>query len=169
MLGKPAYVKRLVGDKLDSRASLCRFIRYSKETAGYYFYDPSKQKVFVSRNEVFLQKGFPSDSRHDEILLGESSEVSHETLEMASTPILPIDIALVLRRSARVTQPLERYGFVDLTSQLDNDPKTYGEAMSDKNSDKWLEAMKCKIDSMGSNQVWTLMDPPKGVKPVGCK
>ncbi|KAL0434343.1 UNVERIFIED_CONTAM: hypothetical protein Slati_2768600 [Sesamum latifolium] len=22
---------------------------------------------------------------------------------------------------------------------------------------------------MGSNQVWTLVDPPKGVKPVGCK
>ncbi|KAL0329251.1 UNVERIFIED_CONTAM: hypothetical protein Sradi_4911800 [Sesamum radiatum] len=169
VLGSSAYVKRLVGDKLDSRSSLCRFIRYSKETAGYYFDDPSKQKVFVSRNAVFLQKGFPLDSRHDEILLEESSEVSHDTLEMASTPIVPIDIALVLRRSARVTQPLERYGFVGLTSQLDNDPKTYGEAMSNTNSDKWFEAMKCKIDSMGSNHVWTLMDPPKGVKPVGCK
>ncbi|KAL0287597.1 UNVERIFIED_CONTAM: Retrovirus-related Pol polyprotein from transposon RE1 [Sesamum radiatum] len=25
------------------------------------------------------------------------------------------------------------------------------------------------MDSMGSNQVWTLVDPPKGVRPVGCK
>ncbi|KAL0439582.1 UNVERIFIED_CONTAM: Retrovirus-related Pol polyprotein from transposon RE1 [Sesamum latifolium] len=25
------------------------------------------------------------------------------------------------------------------------------------------------MDSMDSNQVWTLADPPKGVKPVGCK
>ncbi|KAL0448915.1 UNVERIFIED_CONTAM: Retrovirus-related Pol polyprotein from transposon RE2 [Sesamum latifolium] len=56
-----------------------------------------------------------------------------------------------------------------LTSQLDNDPKTYGEAMSDIDSDKWLEAMKFKMDSMGSNQVWTLVDPPKGARPVGCK
>ncbi|KAL0293238.1 UNVERIFIED_CONTAM: hypothetical protein Sangu_3241600 [Sesamum angustifolium] len=44
--GSPAYVKRLVGDKLDSRFSLCRFIRYPKESAGYYFYDrPSKRSL----------------------------------------------------------------------------------------------------------------------------
>ncbi|KAL0405759.1 UNVERIFIED_CONTAM: hypothetical protein Slati_3889800 [Sesamum latifolium] len=36
--GSLAYIKRLVGDKLDSRSSLCRFIGYPKETAGYYFY-----------------------------------------------------------------------------------------------------------------------------------
>ncbi|KAL0445339.1 UNVERIFIED_CONTAM: Retrovirus-related Pol polyprotein from transposon RE1 [Sesamum latifolium] len=41
--------------------------------------------------------------------------------------------------------------------------------MSDIDSDKWLEAMKSEMDSMGSNQVWTLVDPPKGVRPVGCK
>ncbi|KAL0455904.1 UNVERIFIED_CONTAM: hypothetical protein Slati_0929600 [Sesamum latifolium] len=41
--------------------------------------------------------------------------------------------------------------------------------MSDIDSDKWLEAMKFEMDSMGSNQVWTLVDPPKGVRPVGCK
>ncbi|KAL0440280.1 UNVERIFIED_CONTAM: Retrovirus-related Pol polyprotein from transposon TNT 1-94 [Sesamum latifolium] len=41
--------------------------------------------------------------------------------------------------------------------------------MSDIDSDKWLEAMKFEMDSMGSNQVWTLVDPPKGTRPVGCK
>ncbi|KAL0445540.1 UNVERIFIED_CONTAM: Retrovirus-related Pol polyprotein from transposon TNT 1-94 [Sesamum latifolium] len=41
--------------------------------------------------------------------------------------------------------------------------------MSDIDSDKWLEDMKSKMDSMGSNQVWTLGDPPKGARPVGCK
>ncbi|KAL0402512.1 UNVERIFIED_CONTAM: hypothetical protein Slati_4281100 [Sesamum latifolium] len=41
--------------------------------------------------------------------------------------------------------------------------------MSDIDSDKWLEAMKSKMESMGSNQVWTLVDPPKDVRPVGCK
>ncbi|KAL0339247.1 UNVERIFIED_CONTAM: Retrovirus-related Pol polyprotein from transposon RE2 [Sesamum angustifolium] len=41
--------------------------------------------------------------------------------------------------------------------------------MSNINSDKWLEAMKLEMDSMGLNQVWTLVDPSKGVRPVGCK
>ncbi|KAL0391308.1 UNVERIFIED_CONTAM: hypothetical protein Slati_4542400 [Sesamum latifolium] len=29
--------------------------------------------------------------------------------------------------------------------------------------------MKSKMDSMGLNQVRTLVDPPKGVRPIGCK
>ncbi|KAL0367253.1 UNVERIFIED_CONTAM: hypothetical protein Sradi_3615400 [Sesamum radiatum] len=139
--GSPAYVKRLVGDKLDTRSSLCRFIGYPKETAGYYFYDPAEQKIFISRNAVFLEKGFPSDKRHDESSIGQTRE----------------------------SQIPERYGFFGLTSQLDNDPKTYGEAMSDIDSDKWLEAMKSEMDSMGSNQVCTLVDLSKGARPVGCK
>ncbi|KAL0329214.1 UNVERIFIED_CONTAM: Retrovirus-related Pol polyprotein from transposon TNT 1-94 [Sesamum radiatum] len=72
--------------------------------------------------------------------------------------------------SARVPQPPESYGFLGVTSQLDNDPKTYGGAtMSDIYSGKWHEVMKSEMDSMSSNQVWTLVDRPKGVRPVGCK
>ncbi|KAL0455189.1 UNVERIFIED_CONTAM: Copia protein [Sesamum latifolium] len=41
--------------------------------------------------------------------------------------------------------------------------------MSNIDSDKWLEAMRSKVDSMGSNQVWTFVDPPKDIKPIGCK
>ncbi|KAL0281934.1 UNVERIFIED_CONTAM: Transposon Ty1-BL Gag-Pol polyprotein [Sesamum radiatum] len=56
--GSPAYVKRLVGDKLDSRSSLCRFIRYPKETVGYYFYDPAEQKIFISRKQYSWKRIF---------------------------------------------------------------------------------------------------------------
>ncbi|KAL0305310.1 UNVERIFIED_CONTAM: Retrovirus-related Pol polyprotein from transposon TNT 1-94 [Sesamum angustifolium] len=69
---------------------------------------------------------------------------------------------------ARVPQPPERYGFLGVTDQLDNDPKT-GWTMSDIDSGKWLEAVKSEMDSMSSNQVWTLVDRPNGVRPVGCK
>ncbi|KAL2249860.1 UNVERIFIED_CONTAM: hypothetical protein Sindi_2459700 [Sesamum indicum] len=72
--GSPAYVKKLLGDKLDSRSSVCIFIGSLKETVGYYFCDPSGQKVFVLRNTVFLEKGFPVDSRCDEVLLEKTSE-----------------------------------------------------------------------------------------------
>ncbi|KAL0288793.1 UNVERIFIED_CONTAM: Retrovirus-related Pol polyprotein from transposon TNT 1-94 [Sesamum radiatum] len=41
--------------------------------------------------------------------------------------------------------------------------------MLDIDSNKWLEAMRFKIESMGSNQVTTFVDLPKGVKPIGCK
>ncbi|KAL0322471.1 UNVERIFIED_CONTAM: hypothetical protein Sangu_1866400 [Sesamum angustifolium] len=41
--------------------------------------------------------------------------------------------------------------------------------MSDIDLDKCLKAMRSKMDSMGSNIVWTLVGPSKGFKPVGCK
>ncbi|KAL0457677.1 UNVERIFIED_CONTAM: hypothetical protein Slati_0394900 [Sesamum latifolium] len=99
--GSPAYVKRLVGDKLDSRSNLCRFMGYSKETAGYYFYDPSEQKKIISRNAVCLEKDFPSNSRQNEILLEESSEEPrHDSTTSFEPPVLT-DSVSVLRRSTR--------------------------------------------------------------------
>ncbi|KAL0449028.1 UNVERIFIED_CONTAM: hypothetical protein Slati_1459200 [Sesamum latifolium] len=99
--GSPTYIKRLVGDKLNSRSSMCRFVGYPKETAGYYFYDLFEQKVFISKNAVFLKKDFPTDSRCDEVLLEETSEAPHQNdatsfVAMVSTIGVP-----VLRRSTR--------------------------------------------------------------------
>ena len=48
-------------------------------------------------------------------------------------------------------------------------PLTYQYAMNSPDSERWLEAMKSEMDSMYDNQVWTLVDPPEGVKPIGCK
>ncbi|KAK8618055.1 hypothetical protein V6N13_115930 [Hibiscus sabdariffa] len=52
---------------------------------------------------------------------------------------------------------------------LPNEPKTYQEAVSSPDSEKWLEAMRSEMDSMSENQVWTLGEPPNGIKPIGCK
>ncbi|KAL0295579.1 UNVERIFIED_CONTAM: hypothetical protein Scaly_3098700 [Sesamum calycinum] len=41
--------------------------------------------------------------------------------------------------------------------------------MSDIDWNKWIEVMISKMDWKGSNQVWTPVDPPNGVRPVGCK
>ncbi|XP_073153114.1 uncharacterized protein [Henckelia pumila] len=40
---------------------------------------------------------------------------------------------------------------------------------SDAESSNWLEAMLSEMDTMYSNQVWTLVDPPEGIVPIGCK
>jgi hypothetical protein len=53
---------------------------------------------------------------------------------------------------------------------LDNDePATYAEAMMDPYYEKWQVDMRSEIDSMGENQVWNLVDPPEGVRPIECK
>ena len=51
----------------------------------------------------------------------------------------------------------------------DDKPTTYEEFLNSSKFDKWFIAMKSKMDSMYTNQVWTLVIPPEGIKPIGCK
>ena len=79
-----------------------------------------------------------------------------------------------LRRSNRMRNVPLKYGFVienDNTSHIieNDDPMPYSEAVMSSNSDKWLNVMKSKIDSIYTNQVWTLVDKPEDVTPIGCK
>ncbi|KAG8492837.1 hypothetical protein CXB51_010063 [Gossypium anomalum] len=78
------------------------------------------------------------------------------------------------RRSLRECHAPERYGFLITTHGdillIDQDGlRTYQEVLASLESEKWLKAMRSEMDSMYENQVWTLVDPPEGVKPIGCK
>ncbi|KAK8636801.1 hypothetical protein V6N13_064238 [Hibiscus sabdariffa] len=53
--------------------------------------------------------------------------------------------------------------------KYNDEPKTYQEVVSSPDSEKWLEAMRSEMDSMSENQVWTLVEPPEGIKSIGCK
>ena len=48
-------------------------------------------------------------------------------------------------------------------------PKNYNEVVQDKHATLWQKAMNTEMESMYSNQVWTLVDPAVGVKLIGCK
>jgi hypothetical protein len=178
--GCEVYVKRLHSDKLTPKSDKCMFMGYPKETLGYYFYHRSEGKVFVAQNGVFLEKEFLKREKSKQMVYLEEVQdepVSHnptsdanvaeqvETSVARETPQQP-------RRSARLREARREVlllgnGEVLL---LDNDePATYAEAMMDPDSEKWQVAMRSEIDSMGENQVWNLVDPPDGVRPIECK
>ncbi|KAK9001734.1 hypothetical protein V6N11_024432 [Hibiscus sabdariffa] len=46
---------------------------------------------------------------------------------------------------------------------------TYQEAVPSPDSEKLLEAMRSEMDCMSENQLWTLVELPEGVKPIGWK
>ncbi|KAK8694853.1 hypothetical protein V6N13_072397 [Hibiscus sabdariffa] len=133
--------------KLEPKSQKCTFVGYPKETKGYYFYNPKENKVFVAQTGVFLENEFLSNKGNE------------------TQP---------LRRSTRERHEPERYGFLvtthgDVILVDQDEPKTYQEAVSSPDSEKWLEAMRSEMDSMSENQVWTLVEPPEGIKPIGCK
>nr|GEW30676.1 retrovirus-related Pol polyprotein from transposon TNT 1-94 [Tanacetum cinerariifolium] len=55
-LGLRGSRKRDTPDKLQQRSVKCIFIGYPKETMGYYFYFPPKNKIVVARYAKFLEK-----------------------------------------------------------------------------------------------------------------
>ena len=51
----------------------------------------------------------------------------------------------------------------------ENDPETFSQALSCKESDLWYNAMKDELDSIKSNEVWDLVELPQGEKAIGYK
>ncbi|KAK8662904.1 hypothetical protein V6N13_024790 [Hibiscus sabdariffa] len=178
--GCQAYVKHQMSTKLEPKSQKCTFVGYHKETKGYYFYNSKENKVFVARTGVFLEKDFLSykgNGRNIELKEVQQQQV-HEP-EVEETPQVvegnSTDLETQpLRRSTRERHEPERYGFLvtthgDVILVDQDEPKTYQEALSSPDSEKWLEAMRSEMDSMSENQVWTLVEPPEGIKPIGCK
>ncbi|KAK4388137.1 Retrovirus-related Pol polyprotein from transposon TNT 1-94 [Sesamum angolense] len=52
---------------------------------------------------------------------------------------------------------------------VDEDPKTYVEAITSIDSSFWKEAIKNELDSIMTNHTWDLEDLPVGSKPIKCK
>ena len=46
---------------------------------------------------------------------------------------------------------------------------TYKETLKDVDVQEWKREIDHEMESMGSNLVWYLVDPPRGVKPFGSK
>ena len=56
-----------------------------------------------------------------------------------------------------------------ILDNLDDDPTTYEEALKDVDVQEWKRVTDHEIESMGSNSIWSLIEAPKGVKPIVSK
>ena len=174
-------------DKLQSCSEKCLFVGYPKETKRYYFYHPQDNKVFVARGGAFLEEEFiskeisGSQSHLDEIAETNMSqpdppEPSSSHRDEVSQGVVSDDVVQTPgpRRSGRIRSESERYGYLvsqteDVLLIDEDEPTSYSEAMMGPESEKWLEAMNSEMDSMSKNQVWSLVDLPEGIRPIGCK
>ncbi|XP_075103525.1 uncharacterized protein LOC142178096 [Nicotiana tabacum] len=72
-----------------------------------------------------------------------------------------------IRQPVRYTLLGESYD--KIPEEPTSEPVNYDQALHDKDTDKGVATMKSEMGSMYSNQVWDLVEPPDGVKPIGCK
>ena len=92
-----------------------------------------------------------------------------------SEPMVVEPPSTILRRSQRERRSsiTDEYVVYLQESGIDlgiyNDPDSYTQAMQGNDSGKWFHAMEEELKSMDQNQVWDLVELPKGCKRVGCK
>ncbi|RVW84093.1 Retrovirus-related Pol polyprotein from transposon TNT 1-94 [Vitis vinifera] len=147
--------------KLDPRTISGYLIGYAEKSKGYRFYCPSHiTRIEESRNAKFLE--------YDLELLDTSEQQvePHTSVE---------DIGATLRRSTRtkrLTIPSDYVVYLqesDYNIGAENDPESFSQAMSCKESELWFNSMKDEMSSMKCNDVWDLVDFPNGAKAIGCK
>ncbi|KAL6337594.1 hypothetical protein AAG906_037187 [Vitis piasezkii] len=152
---------------------------------GYRFYCPSHStRIVKSRNAKFLENDLISGSDRFQDIVSEKDHIDAQPstssdrliviqnapqVQMGDRqPIIeapqiandnPID-QVVQDSPEIVEQPVE---------QLENDPQTFSQAISCKESNLWYDAMKDEMNSMASNGVWNLVELPNGAKAIGCK
>ena len=130
-------------DKPGLRSDRCLFIGYAKVSTGFYFYNPSEQKVFVSRNAIFLEKDYSLNESRAKVSLDEQTDnpmavLNENNEEQVIMPTEPSKIQET-RRSKRTIRPPIRLTLLNEiylmeSEEHDNDPFTYQEAMTDRKS-----------------------------------
>ena len=139
--GYPAYVKRLLTDKLGPRSDKRLFVGYPKESKGYYFYNTEEQKLFVSMSATFLEKEYLIGSAKANVELNEVRQGAvplHSDTTIEPT-LIGSNLELIeelLRRSGRVPRQPDRYfdflvcdGDPIELDENDEDPITYMDAL----------------------------------------
>jgi hypothetical protein len=156
-------------------------VGYPRETKGYYFYNKVEGKVFIAHNGVFMEKEFLSKGVSGSKVQLEKIQETPKNDLASTNPIQEVqDIILpdvevsAPHRSMRTCHATEKFTLLT-TEQCDillldnNELMTYTEAMMGSDSEKLVRAMESEIESMHDNQVWNLVDPIDGVRPIDCK
>ena len=155
--------------KMDPKAKKSIFLGYGDGVKGYRLYNKEQQRIFYSRDVVFnetkaTQANNPAEG--NEVL--EQPLIEIETTENDATVEAEAE-DVNQQRPQRERRAPDRLGdWVYVAKDL-HDPMTVEEALSRKNKDDWRLAMEDEVNSMFNNDVWDLVELPKGRKAVGSK
>ena len=152
--------------KLGPKTVDCVFIGYAQNSSAYRFivYDSKnpeiyKNTIMESRNASFFENVFPY--KEYENTYSRNKEVARENEQFQ-----PEKEEIEPRRSKRARVE-KTFGPDFSTFIVENEPKTYHEAVTSSEGPQWKDAIKSEIESILQNHTWELVDLPPGSKPLG--
>ena len=160
------------------------FIGYAQNSAAYRFMSLKDSSISESRDAEFFEHVFPlkkSSTSIDSVSLNDAcmtlSLPSSSSFENEHVDNLRCS---KMRRTEKSFGPdfitaflMENFDKINehVVSALliEEDPKTYKEAVTSLDSSSWKDAIKSELDSILLNHMWDLVNLPKGCKPIKCK
>ncbi|CAI7888308.1 unnamed protein product [Closterium sp. NIES-54] len=118
---------------------------------------------------------------------GQNEESDDDVVEVpsteAATSSTPSSLPLALTREQRIRRPNTKYNDYAMVAvgeldeeraaycfaTLGDDPRTHTKALASLDAPLWKQAMEKELASIKENDVFELVDPPKGAYLVGCK
>ncbi|RVW41039.1 Retrovirus-related Pol polyprotein from transposon TNT 1-94 [Vitis vinifera] len=130
----------------------------------------------VERTIVEVQPVVEVQQAVDNIPVDQVDQEFPDTSEQQVEPHTSLeDIGATLRRSTRTKRSAIPNDYVVYLQECDynigaeNDPESFSQAMSCKESELWYNAMKDEMSSMKCNDVWDLVELSNSAKTIGCK
>jgi hypothetical protein len=170
---------------LGEKGVACIFVGYAEHSKVYRFYviEPndsiSINTIIESRDAIFDENCFSSTPRPKDLIpkLDESIKDDHSN-EAPSETFEPRKSKRA-RKAKSYGSDFQLYLVEGSKDQIDTqyyycysieeDPRTYDEAVKSRDSVFWKEAIDEEIGSIMENNTWVLSDLPPGCKPLGCK
>nr|GEZ29087.1 retrotransposon protein, putative, Ty1-copia subclass [Tanacetum cinerariifolium] len=118
-------------------------LSYLKEIMVYYVYFPPENKIVVARYAEFFEKNLITQ------------EVSGRAVDLEEIQDEDTSPSEITSKIPMEVKEVEEHSLEDLS-----EPASYKATMLDSKSNKWIDAMNAKIQSMIDNMVWVLVDLP---------
>ena len=190
-----AHIPKEERRKLDVKAKRCVLLGYGITVKGYRLYCPQDKKNFYSRDVIFDESrvGLEKEQMDNEAeepcklveidVTNDECQVSQQDAqETVNHDDVPPDNQVTqdessenetsLRHSNRERRKPKYYGvWINSTQTTEQyrEPTTFEEASTSPEKDQWIEAMEKEMTSLKTNNVYDLVELPKGRKPVGSK
>ncbi|KAL4105052.1 hypothetical protein QTP88_020327 [Uroleucon formosanum] len=149
--------------KWDAKSLKGYFIGYSETAKGYRIWYKVNKKVSISRDVFFKDESVVNDQLvecFNNLNDNDNEKQEHEQGNGSNVNVYK------LRDKSSIKKPL--YYDNSAFFVAESDPVNFKEAVESKNSEKWIEAMKNKMESLEQNGTWSLVKLPKDRTIVNC-